>query len=215
MIKQTLLIAISILALTACSSKNSEKAGGVGPVIAAQLKGVIAARKAAKSGDKPAAVKPFTFADVAKTKVELIRIEIPKLKSFALAQFVRDNAGSKTYFTAGQQSITLTWAELTATRGFGHDLMARSVGGDDRTYRYLDSLNHLRKFEVSCVTTSAGIEEIQVLDKTFRLSKIAEVCRNDTKAFKNVKWVSASGKARKATQWAGHEVGFIIIEWLN
>ena len=215
MIKQTLLIAISILALTACSSKNSEKAGGVGSVIAAQLKGVIAARKAAKSGDKPAAVKPFTFDDAAKAKAELIQIEIPRFNLSTLAQFVHDNAGYKTYLTAGQQSVTLKDAELTATRGFGHDLMARSVGDSERTYRYLDSLNHLRKFEVTCASIDAGMEEIQVLDKTFRLRKIEEVCRNKTKAFKNVKWVSASGEMRKATQWVGQDVGFIIIEWLN
>jgi hypothetical protein len=213
MIKQTL-VAVTILALTACSSKNSDN-GGVGPVVQAQLKGMIAARKAAKSGVKPAAAKPFTFADVAKTKAQLVRIEIPKFKSSALAQFVRNNNGYKTYFTAGQQSITLKGAELTATRGFKHDLMARSVGGDTRTYKYLDSTNHLRRFDVTCNTTSAGTEEIQVLDKKFNLRKFEEVCRNDTKAFKNVKWVSASGKTRKATQWVGHEVGFIIIEWLN
>jgi hypothetical protein len=214
MIKQTL-FAITILALTACSSKNSEKADGIGAAITTQLKGTIAARKAAKSGVKPAAPKPFTFADVAATKVELIRIEIPKFKSFALAQFVRSNEGYKTYFTAAQQSVTLKGAELTATRGFGHDLMARSVGDSERTYRYLDALNHLRKFEVNCVSTPAGTEDVKVLDKTFRLRKIEEICRNETKAFKNVKWVSASGKTRKATQWAGHEVGFIIIEWLD
>ena len=213
MIKQTL-IAITILALTACSSKNSEK-GGLGPVIVAQAKGMIAARKAAKAGVKPAAAKPFTFADVAKTKAELVRIEIPKFSSSALAQLVHNNDGYKTYFTASQQSITLKGSELTATRGFRHDLMARSVGGSKRTYKYLDSFNHLRRFDVTCETTSAGTEEIQVLDKTFRLSKLEEICRNETKAFKNVKWVSASGKTRKATQWVGHDVGFIIIEWLN
>jgi hypothetical protein len=213
MIKQTL-IAMTILALTACSSKNSES-GGVGPVVTAQLKGMIAARKAAKSGVKPTAAKPFTFADVAKTKAQLVRIEIPKFKSSTLAQFVRNNNGYKTYFTAGQQSITLKGSELTATRGFRHDLMARSVGGQTRTYKYLDSENHLRKFVVNCETTSAGTEEIQVLDRKFNLRKFEEVCRNETKAFKNVKWVSASGKTRKATQWVGHEVGFIVIEWLN
>lgn len=212
MIKQTL-IAITILALTACSSKDSEN-GGMASVVTTQLKGMIAARKAAKSGVKPTA-KPFTFADVAKTKAQLVRIEIPKFKSSALAQFVNDNGGYKTYFTAGQQSITLKGSELTATRGFRHNLMARSVGGATRTYKYLDSLNHLRRFDVTCETTSAGTEEIQVLDKTFRVQKIEEICRNETKAFKNVKWVSASGKTRKATQWVGHEVGFIIIEWLN
>jgi len=215
MIKQTL-IAISILALTACSSKNSEQGeGGVNSIVKAQMKTMIAARKAAKSGVKPAAAKPFTFADVAKTKAQLIRIEIPKFKSSALAQFVNDNSGYKTYFTAGQQSITLKGSELTATRGFRHDLMARSVGGETRTYKYLDSLNHLRRFDVTCETTSAGTEDVQVLDKTFRLRKFEEICRNETKAFKNIKWVSASGKTRKATQWVGHDVGFIIIEWLN
>jgi hypothetical protein len=213
MIKQAL-IAISILTLSACSSNNAEQ-GGVGSIVKAQMKTMIAARKVAKSGVKPEAAKPFTFADIAKTKAQLVRIEIPKFKSSALAQFVNDNGGYKTYFTAGQQSITLKGSELTATRGFRHDLIARSVGGETRTYKYLDSENHLRRFDVTCETTSAGTEDVQILDKTFRLRKFEEICRNETKAFKNVKWVSASGKTRKATQWVGHDVGFIIIEWLN
>ena len=99
--------------------------------------------------------------------------------------------------------------------GLGKDVEGRSVGGATRNYNYLGTLTHMSRFDVTCETTSAGTEEIQVLDKTFRVQKIEEICRNETKAFKNVKWVSASGKTRKATQWVGHEVGFIIIEWLN
>jgi len=213
MIKQTLIV-VSILALTACSSKNNEKAG-VGSIITTQLKGVIVARKAAKSGAKPVAPKPLTFADVRKTKADLVRIEIPKYKSATLAQFTNNNDGYKTYVTGASQSFTLKGSELTGTRGLGHDLMARSIGDADRTYKYLDAINHTRRFDVTCSSKSAGMEKVKVLDKTFNLRKIEEVCRNESKAFKNVKWVSASGNTRKATQWVGHEIGFVIIEWLN
>jgi len=207
------LIAVTALALAGCSSKGDEKVT-VGSVMKSQLMQVVAARTAAKSGVKPAA-KQFTMADAAKSKAKLIRVQVPVYKSASLAQLVSNNNGYKTYMTSGAQSLTLNGSEVTATRGLRHDLMARSIGNGPRVYKYLDHLNHPRKLTMDCQSTSVGTEAVQILDRTFSLRKIEEVCRSDSRAFKNVKWVSASGATRKAHQWVSDELGFIIIEWLN
>lgn len=208
------LIAIAALTLAGCSSKNSDK-GTVGPVIKAQLATVVAARKAAKSGVKPAAPKPFTMADAAKSKVKLIRVQVPVYKSASLAQLAASNRGFRTFMTSGQQSLTFKGSELTATRGLRNDLMARSTSGNDRVYKYLDDLNHTRQLTMTCESTRVGSEVVQILDLKMTLIKIEEICKGQSRAIKNVKWVSASGMTRKAYQWAGDELGFIIIEWLN
>lgn len=207
------MIALTAMALVGCSSKGDDKVT-VGSVMKSQLMTVVAARKAAKSGVKPTA-KPFTMADAAKSKAKLIRVEVPVYKSASLAQLVSNNNGYKTYMTSGAQSLTFKGSEVTATRGLGQDLMARSVGSVPRVYKYLDHLNHPRQLRMDCQSSSVGTEVVQILDRTFSLRKIEEVCRSDSRAFKNVKWVSASGATRKAHQWVSDELGFIIVEWLN
>lgn len=215
MIKYSFLT-VGILALAACGSGENDSGGGVvGSLVKSKLSAQVAARKASKSGAKPAATKPFTMADASKVKAKLIRIAVPKYNSSSLATMRANNSGYRTFATSGGQTVTLKGQSVTATRGLQNDLVARSLGSKERVYKHMNDLNHLTKQVFNCESSRLGAEKVQILDRNYTLTRIEEICRNNVMGFKNVTWVSGSGVPRKSQQWISQEIGHITIEWLN
>jgi uncharacterized protein YcfL len=208
-------LTLGLLSFSACSSNNSDNNNVMGTVVKSKLSATIAARKAAKSSVKPASKKPFTMADATKVNAKLIRISVPAYKSSSLATQRATNNGYGTFATSGGQTVTLKGANVTATRGLRYDLVARSLGRGTRIYKHLNSLNHLTEQAFECEKQSVGNETVKILDRSFTLTKIEEVCRNSSFAFKNNTWVSSSGVPRKSQQWISEKIGHITIEWLN
>ncbi|GHA48880.1 hypothetical protein GCM10008927_12530 [Amylibacter ulvae] len=207
-----LLIGVAIaISLGACSSKNNVAGGGL---MSDTAKKMIAARKAKRSGVKP---KPLSRASIANVDQSIAQISVPRAGVKSLFTMVSQNGSNRTFLNKGGKTFTIRNNKLVATRGLEFDLMAMgSSGSNDRTYRYLTPENHLAQIQFRCEFEGQTSETITIVEKSYTLARVEEVCKSPTHAFKNRYWISqASGKVWKSEQWIGPQMGHAIIEILN
>ncbi len=120
---------------------------------------------------------------------------------------------------------------LTATRGFGDDLLsveagevaalvtARKEGRALRIERRLDGENDIVKQPFICAIVDKGAETIEVFEIRHATRRLTETCRPETAdprvmAFENTYWVGASGTVWRSDQRIGPAAGRVILEQL-
>lgn len=207
--------------LLACSSEK-QMSPSIGNTLMTMAKAKIAARQAEKAGTPKAAPAQLTRAALAGKTKPLIRVSLPKRGFTILALQTARNGSYRTYVTPANQSFTFQGGILTATRGIGLDLMALEYQQDapvgtttPRVHKYLTAENHIGEMSLTCSLSAEGVEQVEILEKTYSLARFDEICRGKSRAFKNSYWRNLNtGAIWKSHQWINSAAGHLITEVL-
>jgi len=220
--------ALLILSLLAgCGSKREDATGGLRNTIIAAIK---ARREAKANKDKPKAA-PVALArqSIAHITSPLLRITAQAIGVKALFGQVAQNGHYRTYLNELKMSVTYNNGIITATRGFGRDLLSQgiSIPPKDlfaetnapkfytRTQQQLAKSKTVIELDYNCTLEKGEAETITIVEIEYPVVKYSEVCRNKKRAFKNFYWIDADTKQIwKSAQSIGQQAGFFVTEVL-
>ncbi|MBL4749989.1 MAG: YjbF family lipoprotein [Amylibacter sp.] len=220
--------AFLILSLVgSCGSKGDTNAAGLRETLIAAIK---ARRDAKKNEGKP---KPpptaLTREAIAHIKKPLLRISAQTLGVKTLFAQVAQNGAYRTYLNNLKMSVTYNNGIITATRGFGLDLLSQGISIPtkeifaetnapkfySRTQQQLAKSKKVVELNYNCVLEKGDIETITIVEIEYPLIKYTETCRNKDRAFNNFYWVDDDTRQIwKSAQAIGQQAGFFITEVL-
>jgi len=134
------------------------------------------------------------------------------------------NGSRVTWKSDADLAMTFDNGILISTRGLGDDLMGADTAGlqeaiqngqgtTTRRQSYLDSLDQIVTFDLTCEVSSPGVEETALLTGPAQLTKVVESCQSPRLVFENSYWLS-DGKIIKSSQAISASQGFISVEQL-
>ena len=195
-----------------------------------ELKALVV-RKKADPAQVPAA-PPNPTDIVAKTlaalpDVPLQFVAFEKTGAFAVTSIFGQNGDVVTWITADKLSMSFDKGMLTATRGFGGDLMSVDDGGAaelisgrksgqvSKTYRVLDGLENTSRIPLTCTIAPQGTDTITVGEITANVTIMSEVCALGGQQFANAYWIDGQGRMLQSAQWAGPTIGNLAFQRLR
>ena len=144
-----------------------------------------------------------------------------RVSSFARAA---RNDDVETWISGDNVSLSLRHGLLTATRGFGWDLMTtdnaesaalirqRQSGTAIRIHRYLNGEGHLIARSFVCDVRSRGQRDIEIGPETVRTVLVEETCTGTDDSFRNLYWIDMRNHTiLQSRQWVGPEIGALAI----
>ncbi len=214
-----------ILTVAGCGSK------GDAPGFRETLVAAIKARKEAKAAEgKPKAPAPvLTRQLIAGIKKPLLRINAQTMGVKTLFGQVAHNGPYRTYLNNIKMSVTFNNGIITATRGFGLDLLSQgmSISPDKlfldythpkfytRSQKQLINIKEVVEFDYKCILVKGAAETLSIVEIDYEVNKYTETCRNKGRAFKNSYWVDiTTNQIWKSAQSIGKQAGFFITEVL-
>jgi hypothetical protein len=148
-------------------------------------------------------------------------------------------SGSGTMLSTGRAGRYSSWAGrdqagivllddglLTATRGYGGDLISADVDavvealqtGDGaiavRVMRYIDGEDDDYTRSMVCSFSDAGREVITIFDRDISTRALVEDCQSSHEDIRNRYWIGSDGFIWRSIQYAGPELGYFQIERL-
>ncbi len=220
--------AFLILALLAgCGSKKEDTTGGLRETLIAAIK----ARRAAKENEGKPKPAPVALArkSIAHIKKPLLRINAQAIGVKTLFGQVAQNGNYRTYLNELKMSVTYNNGIITATRGFGLDLLSQGISIPTkeifvetnapkfytRTQQQLAKSKKVVELNYNCVLVKGKAETLTIVEIEYPVFKYAETCRNKGRAFKNYYWVDDNTKQIwKSAQSIGQQAGFFVTEVL-
>jgi hypothetical protein len=210
----------------ACGSGNNGTAG-----FKDALMSTIKARQEAKKteGQPKAPSVALTRAAIAHIDKPLMRINAQASGVNTLFALVEENGDYRTYLNNHKMSVTYKKGIITATRGFGLDLLSQGISikleeifADPdtpkfytRTQQQLVNIKTKAKLNYNCILEKGDGEDITIVEITYNVTKFTELCRNENRAFSNLYWVDEDTKQIwKSAQSIGDQAGFFITEVL-
>lgn len=132
----------------------------------------------------------------------------------------RDNAGNAVVMLGGAVSRTESLGrDLQAVRHHRLDPIAHQTpladwpGRVPRDYQY--AVRDLGSYNITldCVFTSVARETIEIVELSYDLVRMSEICTNARRQVSNTYWVDAeTGFVWKSEQWAGPSLGHLTVE---
>lgn len=179
----------------------------------------------AKPAD-PVAMIDYALKAVPNAPLQFILME--KSGGFAVSTVQGVNGQNVTWISPDKKSITLASGMVTATRGFGGDLMsvenggaarlvsARRSGQVQKSYRILNGLDQTGQFVVNCTIARGDTDHVTSGEISTATQIMTESCTSDVgAAFTNTYWVDGAGRMVQSVQWASPSVGKIVFRRLR
>lgn len=214
--------ALALLALGGCGTERDT-------IWSADLLGGLLPGAGAGSG-AAAAAAPVSEQDIANA---LARTDGPLMlalsddqSSWSFLVRIERNGGFDTYANDRRQSMTMQSGVITATRGFGGDLMTsdlsgvlplirnRTGGTGLRIMQFLDGEDRTRTLRLTCTITRGDPAEVALPDGVRSTIAMTETCRGDDGApgFANTYLVDDTGTVLGARQWLGALPGTMLFQ---
>lgn len=138
---------------------------------------------------------------------------------------VSENGPYEQWHTPSKTAATFRSGFLTATRGFGGDLMnadveesinrlrTGSTAPATRVHRYLNGENKIVTRSFVCIFKTHPTEQINVAGRKRTLRKSSETCTNIDTTIENIYWTDpGDGFLWKSKQWASVFVDSVVFE---
>ncbi len=209
------------LSLGACGNVNQEGAEA--------LRNLPKTLLAKKEPPKPLTLQEIATA-VSSTTASVFMFEYENLGAQFLLQDIEQNGPYHTYGNPTRQVVVLRDGMITATRGFGGDLMSseedglfslvrsRTTGRTSYDQRFLtpENLTIVRRY--SCYVSPGG--SVPVVSDVLQVtgSSMEAVCtgvNKDSPDFTNTYTVSGDGYILGARQWLGPTIGYFVSQALR
>ena len=162
----------------------------------------IKARQEAKKteGQPKAPSVALTRAAIAHIDKPLMRINAQASGVNTLFALVEENGDYRTYLNNHKMSVTYNKGIITATRGFGLDLLSQGISikleeifADPdtpklytRTQQQLVNIKTKAKLNYNCILEKGDGEDITIVEITHNVTKFTELCRNENRAFSKI-----------------------------
>lgn len=158
---------------------------------------------------------PIMLFDAQTRKSQFIGIEIQR------------NGAYQTFASSTRQSITVRNGVISATRGFGGDLMsseldgllalvtARRAGNTTYVQRFLTADDQTVTVTYSCTVTPGGTTPVQSGTVNTTGQAVSAACTGDGTSFEAVFVVDPRGRVVGARQWLGDLIGTMIAQPLR
>ncbi len=237
--RRSILTAAALLGLAACGGTGGGgaaggAASGVAPVGAtageARVLGVISRVAGVLSGSglrgEPAAGSAleipggFTEQAIAAEPSAYRLVQINALGLNELGRIVQANGEEVTLALQSGPTAAFDAGVLTATRGFGDDLLTidapgllpilRAGGGTlTRTTETLDSQDQVVTARYACTVTEAGRETVNLGLREASLRRLDENCRGESLVFDNIYWLDDRGEIVASRQYVSPTVAYL------
>lgn len=158
----------------------------------------------------------------------LILVEYPSIRGAEIMTLVGRNDDVETWRGREGRGLALRRsALLVSTRGYGFDLLAsdpteteaalaaQSTGAVARVMVHLDGEHVAQRQTHLCSLHMDGVESIEVLERTYQVTRMTEECETGAGRYENIYWRDESGILRRSLQWVSPEVGHVRIERLS
>lgn len=217
-----------VASLTACGNDGQARRG------TETVKGLVALAASRLSGKKPAptaapdpvAMISSVLAAVPDAPLQFVLME--RSGQFAVSSIYGVNGQNVTWVSPDLKSMTLRSGMLTATRGFGGDLMSVEDGGAARliaevkpgfvtkTYRFLNGLDETTRLVVDCRISVGGTDQVESGEISTAARVVTERCTSgSTFDVSNTYWIDSQGRMVQSMQWAGASTGNIVFRRLR
>lgn len=204
--------ALALMALAACSTRDDTPA-------AVSVGDLLRERMQAMGAPEAPAFKMPSRATLESAGTSILYAAVPAAGAEAILTPVAQNAGTVTWVTADEITLTTRNGLIVATRGLGDDLMSADVsavfpaledGGPSRRVHYrLDGDNHTRAIRFFCDVEGEGEEVVEIAERRVPAIRIAETCRGAGERFVNRYWVSREGRIVQSRQWLTPGIGAV------
>ncbi|EPX82673.1 hypothetical protein ruthe_03131 [Rubellimicrobium thermophilum DSM 16684] len=174
------------------------------------------------AGSGPGALIPgaFTPEAVAADPSAYRIIQINALGLNELGRVIQDNGEEITIALQSGPTAAFDQGVLTATRGFGDDLLTidapgllpilRAGGGTlTRTVETLDSQDRIVTSRFTCTVTPAGTETLNLGLREASLRRLDENCRGERIVFDNIYWLDTRGEIVASRQYVSPTVAYL------
>jgi hypothetical protein len=216
------------MSLAAC---GNDKQANRGTDTVKELAQLAKSRLTGKKGPPAAAPDPLaviesTMAAIPDAPLQFILLE--KNGGFAVSAIYGQNGQNVTWISSDSKSTTLSSGVLTATRGFGGDLMSvedggaarlitsRQPGSVEKNYRFLNGEDETERLVVRCVIALGGVDQVNSGEISVSAQVVTESCQlNETFEFSNTYWIDGSSRMVQSIQWAGFSIGNIVFRRLR
>lgn len=219
MLKQTLLITLACFVVSCGTGKKDTTTGSVlASGIADRLKSWVGPKTPAEP-DAPLVITRATFKGVTEPA---ILVTIPKTKALSSISIARANGAIVTWISPDNVSVVKKDHIVSATRGFGDDLISSDLrgvraalaargGSYERSYQFMNQLNELRTQTYRCVMTSSGQKNLTIYEITEPATHLTEVCENEEGGFQNDYWVRGN-RMLQSQQWVSPTIGHLFMQ---
>ena len=194
------------------------------------IKGVVGSVRG-KAGGGAAPQAPDLQAQIARalaaTDGPIMLLAIEATQATVAIGPTTTNGPVVTWKTADLRSFSFNRGVLTATRGYGDDLMstkaqpsialitARREGRVPRENHYLSGLGNHSTLAMDCTVSTGDAVRLTVGEINTMTTHMVETCARDTLTVQNQYWVDGRGKILKSRQWIGQRMGYIITQQLR
>ncbi len=219
-----------LVSLTACGNDTVTTART--QAYLGMVKSVAGAIKSGKRGDGQAAAQALDMpalirASLRATDGPIMIMTIEATKVTLPIGPVTTNGSVVTWKTVDLRAFAFDRGVLTATRGYGDDLMstlsdpsitlitARRTGRATRVNHYLGGLGQTVALTMTCDITRGERLHLKVGEIDTMTTHMVETCTRDSLTVRNQYWVDARGKILKSRQWIGQRLGYITTQQLR
>jgi len=221
-------LALVAALLLSCGSNKLDKDSS--PLMAgvSQVGQMLKIRKAggadAIKGDAAKQLQQF----VAKAPGQVYMGAVEEAQLPLVLQPAETNDGYVTWVSPDKRSITMLSGVISATRGYGGDVLSYDARGTanavsnrqatsyKRTMRFLGPQYELKGATLSCTTETVGTDPVKIVDTERQLIHIVESCTDQGGGtIKSEYWVDNSGAIWQSRQWIGPQLGYIFLQRLK
>lgn len=175
-----------------------------------------------KGRSKGTAAPAITRQALSAFTTPMIMAEIPTTGLTTFLVPYAQNGDVETWATADDKTISFRQGIMVATRGFGPDIMqavaptakqlAAGAGSFERAYYYLDGADQTQRYTYQCTLSSAGPEQITVVDMQHSTRHVLESCAGEIGNFVNEYWFENGIFLRKSKQMLVQAWGAVIFQ---
>lgn len=217
------LAVVLALGLAACSN------GEFNPIVAGAVNEILPGDRAPDGQTQAPPRGPVTRAELARADIATIRGKLPGDKRPTFFFAASNNGGYITYSSSFRQTLTLRGSQITASRGFGWDLLSASSSKPDplvtpippgrwpqavqRTYEFHAFAPQGRIETFTCRYEIGPVRDLVIVEVPHRGVEITEICSNENGSFENLHLADVNtGFVWRSIQWLGPRQGVIDIE---
>jgi Group 4 capsule polysaccharide lipoprotein gfcB, YjbF len=150
---------------------------------------------------------------------------VEDLKIPVVLQPEAQNGPHITWRTPDDRTMTLVGGVVSATRGFGGDILAydavaagpaiasRGASEYKRSMRFLGPQYELKAATLTCKTENKGTEDVKIVDTQMSLVHMSEACTDQGGGtVVSDYWVDSSGRVWQSRQWLGPQLGYVFFQ---
>lgn len=164
---------------------------------------------------------------LASTTAPLVLFSLETSKSTGLLLEIERNRDYHTYGSADRKTIVLKRGIVTASRGFGNDMMssdlstsgalvrARQNGTGQRKTRFLDGEDQTFTFIFNCTVSVGKSEKMESATFKTNVKRVTEECAAGSRKITNTYMVERDGNVVASRQWFSPMLGYVTTAQLR